>query len=204
MYLFGHLGLTLGAAAVGANVYDLMRRGRSGGEPADSGGAGKLCDDRQKSSRLTWDRLGKWLDVRLLLLGSMLPDLIDKPLGYLYLNSGRTISHTLLFGLLSLAPLIYFHKPGQRRWLVALSVGVFAHLFFDEMWSQPVVLFWPIYGTVFPLSVSSKWLYYWITTVFHVPSLFLPELLGMSIVLAFTVSLVRRRTVKAFIRKGVF
>jgi membrane-bound metal-dependent hydrolase YbcI (DUF457 family) len=134
----------------------------------------------------------------------MLPDVIDKPLGYLYMHSGRTTSHTLLFGLLCLAPLTYFHKPRERRWLLALSVGVFAHLFFDEMWSQPVVLFWPLFGTVFPPSVSSKWLYYWITTVFHVPSLFVPELVGMSIVLAFAASLLRRRTVKAFIRKGVF
>lgn len=42
-----------------------------------------------------------WVDYRLLLVASLLPDLIDKPIGYLFraypIISGRHYGHSLLF-----------------------------------------------------------------------------------------------------------
>lgn len=72
MLLFGHLGITLALA--------------SGLDKIIASGKGKGF------SRL--------VDYRLVLIGSMLPDIIDKPLGIAFpaaLGSGRTVAHTFLF-----------------------------------------------------------------------------------------------------------
>jgi GTP-binding protein len=70
MLLFAHTGITLGTAKVMARAAGWREKG-----------------------------LPAQLDYRLVLIGSMLPDLIDKPLGgvILPLGNGRIYSHTLLF-----------------------------------------------------------------------------------------------------------
>jgi inner membrane protein len=204
MYVFGHLGLTLGLAVVGASLYDLVCQDRS---PTRDGGhqvPGEHRDGSRKSFGLTWNRLNKWLDVRLLLIGSVFPDLVDKPLGYVYLNSGRTVSHTLLFALLSLFPLMVVRKPRERRWLLALSIGLFAHLGFDQMWREPSVLFWPLLGVEFAPFPKAGWLHHWVASLSHAASAYVPELIGLSVVLAFSVFLIRSKKVREFIFKGLF
>jgi len=78
-------------------------------------------------------------------LGSLLPDLVDKPLGYLLfgnMGTGRIFAHTLLFFLI----LIMLAAILQNRNLASLSAGVFAHLLEDSMWNMPQTLFWPLMG----------------------------------------------------------
>jgi len=94
-------------------------------------------------------RFMRWADLAFLALGSMLPDIIDKPLGLLAfgtLAAGRTIGHTLLF-LLVLAALAFYLKDLR---LASVSIGVLAHLVLDFMWQSPVILFWPLLGN-FPI-----------------------------------------------------
>ena len=70
------------------------------------------------------------------LLGSMLPDIIDKPLGELRFGTpamGRTIAHTLLF-LLLLGMAAYYLSDLR---LASLAGGVMAHLLLDFMWDSP-------------------------------------------------------------------
>jgi hypothetical protein len=77
--------------------------------------------------------------LRYLLLGTLLPDLIDKPLYYaLALATGKAgadlglISSTRTFGHgLLLCLLLYLALP--RRFGVPLAAGMIAHLFLDEM-----------------------------------------------------------------------
>ncbi|WP_418888745.1 metal-dependent hydrolase [Methanothrix soehngenii] len=69
-----------------------------------------------------------------LALGSILPDIIDKPLGLLLFgtpNMGRTFAHTLLFLLILGA--ISLRLRDIR--LASLTWGVFIHLILDSMWS---------------------------------------------------------------------
>jgi hypothetical protein len=102
-------------------------------------------------------------------LGSMLPDIIDKPVGHLFFSgffhsNGRIFSHTLIFLLLVLAVglAVYFIsrsrapetsnsklKTGNYLGLVT-AFGVFMHLVEDQMWQTPQTLLWPFQGWAFP------------------------------------------------------
>jgi membrane-bound metal-dependent hydrolase YbcI (DUF457 family) len=83
-------------------------------------------------------------------IGSILPDLIDKPLGHIILNGsldyGRIYAHSGLFLICIVAiGLIYHHKKGS--WiLLLLAAGVFSHLALDSMWELPVTVFYPLLG----------------------------------------------------------
>ena len=82
MLIFGHAGITLGAAVIVSSV-----------------AYNRKSQDVEKRSNLS--SLPAYLDIRLLLIGSLLPDIIDKPVGQLIFretfSNGRIFSHTLLF-----------------------------------------------------------------------------------------------------------
>ncbi len=82
------------------------------------------------------------IDVRLLLIGSILPDIIDKPLGHLLLpgDNGRIFAHTLLFALSVLLIGLVF------RPVLSLSIGVSFHHILDGMFLDPETSFWPLLG----------------------------------------------------------
>ena len=106
------------------------------------------------SGRLLWlTSLANRIDIRLLLVSSLLPDIIDKPIGQLWLrgtlNNGRIFCHTLLFLLIITFIGVYLYRTRHRNWLLVLSGGVFTHLIFDEMWLMPGTLLWPLYGLAF-------------------------------------------------------
>ncbi|MBA7692845.1 hypothetical protein ES703_101414 [subsurface metagenome] len=81
MLIFGHVGITLGAAVFlnGAltKSYSLCAGGRASGLAS----------------------LGNRIDIRLLLLGSLLPDIIDKPIGQFFFrdtfSNGRIFCHPI-------------------------------------------------------------------------------------------------------------
>lgn len=83
-------------------------------------------------------------------IGSMLPDIIDKPLGYLIYGSmatGRIYAHTLLF----LAILATVAVTLRSRPLESLTFGVLCHLALDSIWKTPPILLWPLLGD-FPVN----------------------------------------------------
>jgi membrane-bound metal-dependent hydrolase YbcI (DUF457 family) len=115
---------------------------------------------------------GNRLPLRPILIGTILPDLIDKPLYYipvmltgkrgteLGLFSGtRTVGHSLLF---LAAILLVSAIPGpRRRWWLALGAGVASHLLLDNFlesfaplteFSSRIALFFPYYGVAFPVA----------------------------------------------------
>lgn len=95
------------------------------------------------------------MDMRVLVLGGVLPDLIDKPLGSIlftsYFETGRIYGHTLLFAVLVLVLVMALTRRGtetRKRWL-ALPIGVFIHLLLD-MPLDAETLWWPALGIEFP------------------------------------------------------
>jgi membrane-bound metal-dependent hydrolase YbcI (DUF457 family) len=125
-------------------------------------------------------RFMRWVDLAFLALGSMLPDIIDKPLGLLAFGTpaaGRTIGHTLLF-LLVLAALAVYSKDIR---LASVSLGVLAHLTLDFMWQSPVILFWPLLGD-FPIVREMGVFDYMQTLIYGLrnPMVGVPEVLGLS------------------------
>jgi len=90
------------------------------------------------------------IDPIYLILGSLLPDLIDKTLGTIIFPStianGRMIAHTLLFSLtLFLTGLYLYDKIGDVK-ILSLASGSIFHLMEDRMWVSRRTLFWPLLG----------------------------------------------------------
>ncbi len=95
---------------------------------------------------LVESRLKVKMDYRLIIIGSLLPDIIDKPVGMIILplHNGRVFGHTLLFILILLLIGLKYRK------FLFLSFASFLHLIEDEMWKEPKTLFWPLLGFEFP------------------------------------------------------
>ncbi|HII99591.1 MAG TPA: metal-dependent hydrolase [Methanoregula sp.] len=83
-------------------------------------------------------------------LGSILPDLIDKPLGHLLLAQslgyGRIYAHTLLFFILLILAGITLWKYKKSVFCMGLAAGVLSHEVLDQMWNLPKNWYWPLLG----------------------------------------------------------
>lgn len=151
--------------------------------------------------------LARLIDFRLALVGSMLPDMIDKPLGiYIFtgtLSNGRIYAHTLLFFLvLLLIGLFRYIRSGGIGVLVLAMCSGF-HLVLDQMWAQPRTLLWPLLGLSFPTGDMENWLEHIVHALVVEPSVYVPELVGLSILAAFGIALLRTRSMSIFLRRGV-
>jgi len=91
------------------------------------------------------------VDFRLVLLGSILPDLIDKPLGAVLHLEARLWAHSLLF----LAALLALSLWPALRGLRWVGFGDAVHLLVDLIWQQPMVALWPFLGLAFPAGEQS-------------------------------------------------
>ena len=87
------------------------------------------------------------IDYRLVAVGSMLPLVLDLPVGY------RSFGYTLLFPVLLLLVVMVatIGRPRllRRRWL-CLAIGVFAGLILSGAFTNQELFWWPFLGTSFP------------------------------------------------------
>ena len=128
MLILGHLGFSLAATKVGEGAYK------------------RVSNRRFRSA-------AKLIDYRILAVGAMLPDIIDKPLATLVLTEAldgvtRNLGHTLLFSL-SLFVIWAVVSRRRRNFLFPLAVGSGLHLLLDGMFSNPNTLLWPFLGWEF-------------------------------------------------------
>lgn len=133
------------------------------------------------------------MDLRILVLGAVLSDLIDKPIGSVlftsYFDTGRIYAHTLLFAAVVLSGVMAVTRrgtPARKRWL-ALPIGVLLHLLLD-MPIDAETLWWPALGTTFP-SFAEGALVDLVAYLLNSPWVIAQELLG----LAYLVFLYRTR-----------
>jgi hypothetical protein len=91
-------------------------------------------------------------DYRLVALGALLPDIIDKPLAWFILvdrvEDNHLFAHTMLFGLALGLPGLYFAQRGNPL-LISLACGVITHILCDPVLREPRSLLWPLYGWTF-------------------------------------------------------
>lgn len=105
------------------------------------------------------------VDVRFLVLGALLPDLIDLPLGTLFLadslSTGEAWMHSLIAPSMVAVVILLATRRGRRRraWM-ALAVGMFFHLLLDGMWTKTEVFLWPMFGEI-PAGPSPYWADVW-------------------------------------------
>ena len=146
-------------------------------------------------------RNGWCIDYRLVVLGSLLPDIIDKTMEIGGLP-GRGFGHTLLLGtLLILLGLTAMRSPGLRAPLV-LSISFTGHLLLDRMWESPETILWPLYGLSFggaEFDLSPPWLR-WVQAGMGRLAL---EALGALVLVTFAVCLYRRRTILKWFKTGM-
>jgi inner membrane protein len=211
MLAFGHTGLTLGLAVLLAGLTTTSRSSRNRevrvdalSSPSPQAAAETNCG---QARRLSWvESLADYADLRLLLVGSLLPDIIDKPIGQFFFretfSNGRIFSHTLVFLALITIVGLYLYRHSGRTWLLVLSFGTFTHLVFDQMWRAPHILLWPVYGFVFEKVDLTNWVPRIFHALFTDPQVYLPELAGAAILIWFAQSLVWRRRVFAFLKCG--
>lgn len=187
MMLFAHAGITLGAATLLAGAVKSRHSSRIKG--------------------LSWlTSLGSYIDIRILLVGSLLPDIIDKPVGNFIFrdtfSNGRIFSHTLLFLILVTGAGFYLYKLRRQVWLLTLAFGILMHLILDEMWFAPNTLFWPIFGFTFEKVEITSVIFWWFHGLVSYPDIFIPELAGIAIMLWFGVTLAGRKKIGVFIKYG--
>ena len=193
MLLFGHAGITLGAALLAASMKHRKRMYVSRGQSS----AGPL---RPVSNAV--DRLYRYVDIRWILVGALLPDIIDKPLGILLLDNGRVFSHSLVFlAALSIAGVILY-RAKHWSWLLAFAFGTLFHLVLDFMWQTPDVFFWPAYGVGFKTMKESNWFERLWRGFIYAPTVSVPEFVGFAVCILFALVVIRRRMVWEWMRWG--
>jgi hypothetical protein len=82
------------------------------------------------------------VDYRLVMLGALLPDVIDAPLG------GAREAHSLVGSavVLVLVMAVTVGRRRLRRRLLALPIGMLVHLVLDGIWTDTRVFWWPFRG----------------------------------------------------------
>ena len=188
MNVFGHVGLTL---AVSYST-ERLARGRS----AHTGEA----FGRRALSRL--------LDYRLVMVGSMLPDIMDKPLGLwlapeLVNHSVRSFGHSVAFAALLLAVSWIPLRWGRSHGLLVLAAASAGHLVLDQMWGEPATALWPALGWAFP--AGSATLAEWSSSHWRNALLLCrdpAEVAGAVVLLVFAIRVWRSQALGRFLRSG--
>lgn len=119
------------------------------------------------------------VDYRLVLIGAILPDLIDKPLGAALGLETRLWAHTFLFLFTILA--LSFVPPWRAARFVGF--GVATHLLLDGIWNQPSIVLYPAYGWWFPPAAFSVGR--WFDVLLRDPYVQAGEVIGLVILVAF-------------------
>jgi len=144
--------------------------------------------------------------MRLLLIGSLLPDIIDKPVGLFFFketfSNGRIFCHTLLFLVLITTVGLYYYRRHSKAWIITLSFGTLMHLILDQMWRTPQTLLWPLLGVYFERADITNWTLKIFYSLFTNPAIYIPELVGTAILVYFTWMLIRIGKIRAVIECG--
>ena len=202
MNIVGHTGLTVAAILATGYLLDTLPARRVRAESVRPQVWRSLVIGFQSMPR-SLQRLR--IDYRVILLGSLLPDIIDKPLGFWLLpevvnHSTRSIGHTLVFNmeLLSVALVLLALAHAYRPLLLSLASS--GHLVLDAMWQAPSRLLWPSYGWSFPAGTTD--LEEWLKFQSSVGWLDIWEVLGAMVLVWVAVQLYRRRAMRQFLRVG--
>ena len=211
MLLLGHAGITFGIAellnsALPENSFTTTQQNNDRERFPDSAES-VIAQSSTSVSKTQWPAaLVNNIDTRLLLIGSMLPDIVDKSVGLYFFrdtfSTGRIFCHTVLFLILITLAGVYLYKSRGKVWLLVLSFGTFTHLVLDKMWLSTQTLLWPLHGFAFEREDATDWTAKMLHALYTDPGVYLPEFMGAFILIWFVVMLVRKKKVYSFIKNG--
>ena len=112
-----------------------------------------------------------------LIIGSLFPDFLDKPLSILEISSGRGFSHTLIFVFVSFL-FLHLATKGNKAISFPFLIGCIFHLLLDLPY---VPLFWPFIRYEFPK--EDKPIETWMYALFNEPIVIITEIIGIVILL---------------------
>lgn len=176
MIFFGHIGITTGVF--------------------------KVCENTGKRNK----DIHRGYDFRYVILGSILPDIIDKPIGAWLLRStfhnSRIIGHTLLFSILLIMCGLYRRFKKGRKDMLLVGAGCIVHLILDSMWLYRGTLLWPLYGLKFPERAEGNWLNMSLERLIQDPFYYLSEAGGFVYMLFLFLRGYNKDKLRGFIDKG--
>lgn len=127
------------------------------------------------------------IDYRVVLLGAIISDLVDKPIGRIFFEdhfeSGRLYGHTLLVAtVLLLGIQLTLRGATARRWFI-LPICMLIHQVLDAMWNSPIAWFWPLFGTEFPADPKDDYWWEVLTRPLDHPWVLVQELVGLGLLI---------------------
>ncbi len=191
MQLIAHIGITLGSAWVLQQAFRGIKRNVSESK-LNYVASGSLSDHTIEAGSKPVAAAG-WLDYRFLLLGSIFPDIVDKPLGVIFQVSGRAFCHTLLFMALILAAGICLFRIRKNPGLFCFALGCVTHVLLDSVWLNKITFLWPLFGWGFQHTDISigPWIESLFLDLITKPSEYIPEVIGAILLALFFFGLSR-------------
>ncbi|MFC1897608.1 metal-dependent hydrolase [Chloroflexota bacterium] len=210
MLIFGHVGITLGTsialASLQSVLHPIMNTRNEAENPSPAAPNRVRFRNNFPINNSSFVSLVKLIDVRALMVGSLLPDIIDKPIGQWlfaeYFSNGRIFSHTLLFLILITLFGVFYYRYYRKTWFLFLSLGTLMHLMLDQMWLAPETLLWPLLGLEFDRIDLTGWIGGIWYHLFTDPTVYVPELLGLLTSIWFLWMLSRTSTFYSLVRYG--
>ena len=213
-----HLGIPIGIAYLIEHAVKSRQPNRLGLIPVDKSSENLQeinvvttdCDVKTLSSQVVSGKDSAFrVDYRFILLGSILPDLIDKPIGSVFFtqtfNNARIFAHSLLFLFVIIIVGLVVFRVQKKLWGFCIAYGVLTHLLLDAMWLEPVTLFWPLLGFKFNQYQEMGWSFLFhlmLENLFIKPEVYICEMIGGIILVFFAVKTIVQKKVKAFFREG--
>lgn len=102
------------------------------------------------------------VDIRFLVAGALLPDLVDLPVGTLLFadrySTGELWFHGLAVPSLLVVGVLLATRRGRRRraWM-AVPIGMMLHILVDGVWTTGAVFAWPFFGLDLPPGPRPYW-----------------------------------------------
>jgi hypothetical protein len=146
------------------------------------------------------------IDYRVVAFASLIPDLIDKPIGRLLFRdefeNGRIFGHTLLLNVAFFC-VLFFMRGRRKRQFTLIPLSSLLHLAEDGMWGEPKTFWWPLFGTSFPRDPQAGGFLSMFDPTRN-PGVFAQEVIG-ALAIAFLLSshgLLNRSGIRSFLKTG--
>jgi hypothetical protein len=147
------------------------------------------------------------VDYRVVAVASLLPDLVDKPIGRIFFrtrfDSGRIYAHTLAFTLVLFCALFFMRGQAKRRY-VLVPLSSLLHLAEDGVWAKPAIFWWPLFGAEFPREPVPGGVFAFLTPAQNAGALW-QEAVGLGVLLWLFAShgMLSRSGLRTFLKTGM-